>query len=136
MAATPEDFMQVLLDTCTLIWATLSSKAISAKARKLLADESNIVLVSAASAWEIATKVRSGKMPEAEQLERNFLETMEVAGYTILSLDASSALRAARLPGLHRDPFDRMIAAQALSFDIPVITPDPLFDQFGVRRIW
>jgi PIN domain nuclease of toxin-antitoxin system len=136
MAATPEDFMQVLLDTCTLIWATLSSKAISAKARKLLADESNIVLVSAASAWEIATKVRSGKMPEAEQLERNFLETMEVAGYTILSLDASSALRAARLPGLHRDPFDRMIAAQALSLDIPVITPDPLFDQFGVRRIW
>ena len=128
--------MQVLLDTCTLIWATLSSKAISAKARKLLADESNIVLVSAASAWEIATKVRSGKMPEAEQLERNFLETMEVAGYTILSLDASSALRAARFPGLHRDPFDRMIAAQALSLDIPVITPDPLFDQFGVRRIW
>ncbi len=128
--------MQILLDTCTLIWATLSSKVISAKARKLLADESNIILVSAASAWEIATKVRSGKMPEAEQLERNFLETMEVAGYTILSLDASSALRAARLPGLHRDPFDRMIAAQALSLDIPVITPDPLFDQFGVRRIW
>jgi len=128
--------MQILLDTCTLIWATLSSKAISAKARKLLADESNIIFVSAASAWEIATKVRSGKMPEAEQLERNFLETMEIAGYTILSLDASSALRAARLPGLHRDPFDRILAAQALSLDIPVITPDPLFDQFGVRRIW
>jgi len=128
--------MQILLDTCTLIWATLSSKAISAKARKLLADESNIILVSAASVWEIATRVRSGKMPEAEQLERNFLETMEIAGYTILSLDASSALRAARLPGLHRDPFDRILAAQALSLDIPVITPDPLFDQFGVRRIW
>ena len=128
--------MQILLDTCTLIWATLSSKVISAKARKLLADESNIILVSAASVWEIATRVRSGKMPEAEQLERNFLETMEIAGYTILSLDASSALRAARLPGLHRDPFDRILAAQALSLDIPVITPDPLFDQFGVRRIW
>jgi PIN domain nuclease of toxin-antitoxin system len=136
MAAKPEDFMQVLLDTRTVIWATLSSKAISPKARKLLADESNIVLVSAASAWEIATKVRSGKMPEAEQLERNFLETMEIAGYTLLSIDAASALRAARLPGLHRDPFDRMIAAQALSLDIPVITPDPLFDPFGVRRIW
>jgi len=128
--------MQILLDTCTLIWATLSSRVISAKARKLLADESNIILVSAASVWEIATRVRSGKMPEAEQLERNFLETMEIAGYTILSLDASSALRAARLPGLHRDPFDRILAAQALSLDIPVITPDPLFDQFGVRRIW
>jgi len=128
--------MQILLDTCTLIWATLSSRVISAKARKLLADESNIILVSAASVWEIATKVRSGKMPEAEQLERNFLETMEVAGYTILSIDTASALRSARLPGLHRDPFDRILAAQALSLDIPVITPDPLFDQFGVRRIW
>jgi len=136
MAAKPEDSMRVLLDTCTVIWATLSSKAISPKARKLLADDSNIVLVSAASVWEIATKVRSGKMPEAEQLERNFLETMEIAGYTLLSIDAACALRAARLPGLHRDPFDRILAAQALSLDIPVITPDPLFDQFGVRRIW
>ena len=128
--------MQVLLDTCAVIWATLSSKAISTKARKLLADESNTILVSAASAWEIATKVRSGKMPEAEQLERNFLETMAIAGYTLLAIDAACALRAARLPGSHRDPFDRMIAAQALELDIPVITPDKLLDQFGVRRIW
>jgi len=136
MAAKLENSMQVLLDTCTLIWATLSSKAISPKARKLLADESNIVLVSAASAWEISTKVQSGKMPEAELLERNFLEMMEIAGYTLLSIDAACALRSARLPGPHRDPFDRMIAAQALSLDIPVITPDKLLDQFGVRRIW
>jgi PIN domain nuclease of toxin-antitoxin system len=128
--------MEALLDTCTVIWATLSPKAISPKTRKLLADESNIILVSAASAWEIANKVRSGKMPEAEQLERNFLETMEIAGYTLLSIDAATALRAARLPGTHRDPFDRMIAAQALSLDVPVITPDAMFDGFGVRRIW
>jgi PIN domain nuclease of toxin-antitoxin system len=136
MAAIPEDSMQILLDTCTVIWAALSSKSISPKVRKLLADESNIILVSAASAWEIATKVRSGKIPEAEQLERNFLETMEIAGYTLLSVDAATALRAARLPGPHRDPFDRMIAAQALSLDIPVITPDKLLDQFGIQRIW
>jgi PIN domain nuclease of toxin-antitoxin system len=128
--------MQILLDTCTVIWATLSSKAISPRARRLLIDDANVILVSAASAWEIATKVRSGKMPEAEQLEKNFLEAMEIAGYTLLPIDAASALRAARLPGPHRDPFDRMIAAQALSLDIPVITPDKLFDQFGVRRIW
>jgi PIN domain nuclease of toxin-antitoxin system len=128
--------MQVLLDTCTLIWATLSSKAISLKARKILADDSNIILVSAASAWEIATKVQNGKMPEAEQLERNFLETMEIAGYTLLSIDAACALRSARLPGPHRDPFDRIIAAQALSLDVPVITPDEKLDEFGVRRIW
>ena len=128
--------MKVLLDTCTVIWATLSPKALSPRARKLLAEESNIILVSAATAWELATKVRNGKIPEAELLERNFLETMETADYTLLSIDTASALRAGRLIGTHRDPFDRMIAAQALSLDIPVISPDPLLDEFGVRRIW
>jgi PIN domain nuclease of toxin-antitoxin system len=61
---------------------------------------------------------------------------MDAAGYTLLPIDTEQALRAGRLPCLHRDPFDRILAAQALSLDIPVITPDLLFDQFGVRRIW
>jgi len=102
----------------------------------LLTEESNEVYVSAASAWEIATKFRKGKLPEAEPLERNFLEAMEAAGYTLLPVDATQGLRAGRLVGDHRDPFDRMIAAQALGLDIPVVTPDTLFDGFGVRRIW
>lgn len=128
--------MKLLLDTCTVLWATLSSKSLSPKAQRLLAAESNVVYVSAATAWEIATKFRKGKIPEAEPLERNFLDVMDAAGYTLLPIDPEQALRAGRLPGLHRDPFDRILAAQALSLDIPVITPDPLFDQFGVRRIW
>jgi len=128
--------MKVLLDTCTVIWATLSTKSLSPKARRLLAAESNEIYVSAASAWEIATKFRNGKLPEAEVLERNFMETMEVAGYVLLPVDAPHFLRAGRLPGSHRDPFDRIIAAQALSLDIPVITPDTQFDGFGIRRIW
>ena len=98
--------------------------------------ESNVIYVSAVTAWEIATKFRKGKLPEAEPLERNFFEVMDVAGYTLLPIDPEQALRAGRLLGLHRDPFDRILAAQALSIDIPVITPDPSFDQFGVRRIW
>ena len=128
--------MKLLLDTCTVLWATLSSKSLSPKAQRLLAAESNVVYVSAVTAWEIATKFRKGKIPEAEPLERNFLDVMDAAGYTLLPIDPEQALRAGRLPGLHRDPFDRILAAQALSLDIPVITPDPLFDQFGVRRIW
>jgi PIN domain nuclease of toxin-antitoxin system len=61
---------------------------------------------------------------------------MEEAGYTQLAIDTESALRAGRLVADHRDPFDRMIAAQALALDVPVLSPDSQFDQFGVRRMW
>ncbi len=128
--------MKILLDTCTVLWATLSPKLLSSTARKLLAEPSNEVYVSAASAWEIATKFRKGKLPEAEPLERNFLEAMHAAGYNLIAVDASQGLRAGRLVGDHRDPFDRMIAAQALDLDIAVVSPDTLLDGFGVRRIW
>jgi PIN domain nuclease of toxin-antitoxin system len=128
--------VKVLLDTCTLIWATLSPSALSQQARDAIADEGNAILVSAASAWEIATKVRLGKLPGAEKLERDYVDVMEDAGYTLLDIDTESALRAGRLTAEHRDPFDRMIAAQALGQDIPILSPDPQFDQFGVRRIW
>jgi PIN domain nuclease of toxin-antitoxin system len=128
--------LKILLDSCTVLWATLYPGRLSVTARELLAEESNEVYVSAASAWEIATKFRKGKLPEAELLERNFLAAMEAAGYTTLPVDAEQGLRAGRLVGDHRDPFDRMIAAQALSLDIPVVTPDTLLDGFGVRRIW
>lgn len=128
--------MRALLDTCTVIWATLSPDKLSPEAQAVISDESNLICVSAASAWEIATKVRLGKLPGAENLERNFLEVMDEAGYSPLAIDMASALRAGRLPSQHRDPFDRIIAAQALGLDIPVVSPDPSFDQFGVRRVW
>ena len=128
--------MKVLLDTCTVIWATLAPASLSEQAREAISDEGNVVLVSAASAWEIATKVRCGKLPGAEKLERDYLEVMEVAGYTQLSIDTESALRAGRLVAEHRDPFDRMIAAQALALDVQVLSPDVQLDKFGVRRVW
>jgi PIN domain nuclease of toxin-antitoxin system len=128
--------VKVLLDTHVLLWATLSPGSLSRIAAEIIADEANIVLVSAASAWEIATKVRIGKLPGAETLERDFLDVMEDAGYTLLAIDVASALRAGRLLGEHRDPFDRMIAAQALAEDIPVLSTDPKLDEFGIRRVW
>lgn len=128
--------MKVLLDTHALIWAALTPGTLSHSASSMIADTANTIVVSAASAWEIATKVRLGKLPGAEELERRFLEVMEIAGYTMLPIDAASALRAGRLTGKHRDPFDRMIAAQALTEDIPVISADPKLDLFGVRRVW
>jgi PIN domain nuclease of toxin-antitoxin system len=128
--------VNVLLDTCTVLWATLSPGSLGSNAQQIIADEENVILVSAVSAWEISTKVRLGKLPGAEKLERDYLKVMNDAGYTLLAIDTESALRAGRLPGEHRDPFDRMLAAQAIALDIPILSPDPQLDGFGVRRIW
>ncbi len=128
--------MTVLLDTHTVIWASLDPVSLSRSAATIIANEENTILVSAVTAWEIATKVRRGKMPEAEHLERVFLEKMKEAGYELLGIVVEDGLRAGRLIGTHRDPFDRMLAAQALARDIPVLSNDKHLDQFGVRRIW
>lgn len=128
--------MTVLLDTCAVIWAALAPSSLGTHARRSISDPGNVVMVSAASAWEIATKVRLGRLPGVEDLERNYLDVMDDAGYTLLAIDSEAALRAGRLTSAHRDPFDRMIAAQALAFDIPVVSPDTAFDQLGVLRLW
>lgn len=128
--------MRVLLDTQAVLWATLAPGFLSRKASRIIADSTNEVLVSAASAWEIATKVRLGRLPGAERLERDFLEAMEGADYTLVPISAEVALRAGRFPGEHRDPFDRVIAAQALHEDIPVVSSDAKLDTFLVQRIW
>ena len=128
--------MTLLLDTHALLWATQTPSKLSLAARRAVTDSANTILVSAATAWEIATKVRLGKLPEAETLEREFSELTQRTGFVLLSIESETALRAGRLVGAHGDPFDRMIAAQALQLDIPVISADPKLDSFGVRRIW
>lgn len=105
--------MRVLLDTQALLAAVLAPSSLSAPAATVIRQEENEILVSAASAWEIATKVRIGKFPEATAFENEFMEVVVgMAGYTLLSITAETALRAGRLTGDHRDPFDRMLAAQ------------------------
>lgn len=128
--------VRYLLDTHALLWAILAPKSLSARASEIIADEANVILVSAASAWEISTKVRIGKLPGAEVLERDFLDIIERAGYTSLPINVSCALRAGRLLSEHRDPFDRMLAAQALADDIPILSSDIQLDAFVIRRIW
>lgn len=128
--------VNALLDTHTMIWTAISPQMLGREAASVIADERNTIFISAASAWEISTKVRLGKLPIAELLEGNFMEAARIAGYSLLSIDVETALRAGRLPGKHRDPFDRMIAAQALAMDIPVISSDARLEEFGVRRIW
>ncbi len=101
-----------------------------------MADSLTVVFVPAVSAWEISTKVRLGKRPVADSLERDFLEIMERSGYTLLPIETESALRAGRLPVDHDDPFERVLAAQALAMDIPILSKDPKLGAFGIRRLW
>jgi len=128
--------MRILVDTHVLIWAAISSPRLSGTAKAVIDNEESELLVSAATAWEIGTKVRLGRLPQAKELEADFLEKIEAAGYELLPIGAALALRAARMPGDHGDPFDRIIAAHAIAEDIPVISADRKLDMFGVRRIW
>jgi len=125
-----------LLDTNALLFAAFSARSLSKAASDILTADHHVVLVSAASAWEIATKVRLGKLLVAKSFEQQFLEEVSKAGYVLLPIGVDHALRAGRLSANHKDPFDRMIAAQAISLDIPIISSDAKLDLFGVRRIW
>jgi PIN domain nuclease of toxin-antitoxin system len=118
------------------VWATVSPRLLSKVASDLLANQPSEIFVSAASAWEIATKVRLGRFLEAAKLESRFLQAMDKAGYQLLPISPEIALRAGRLPGAQGDPFDRMIAAQALSEEVSIISVDEKLDTFHVRRIW
>jgi PIN domain nuclease of toxin-antitoxin system len=125
-----------LFDTHALLWAMISPRHLSGRVAQVVEDRGNELLVSAATAWEIATKVRLGKLPLAERLESDFERHMRRAGYRLLPIAGSTALRSGRLPGAHGDPFDRMIAAQALDLGVPVLSADAQLDQFGIQRLW
>ena len=108
----------------------------SRRARVCIADEVNTILVSAVSAWEIATKVRLGKLPGAVDVAADLTAIMADQGFEGLAITVGHGLRAGNLPGPHRDPFDRMLIAQALTEDLPLVTNETVFDAYGIRRIW
>jgi PIN domain nuclease of toxin-antitoxin system len=128
--------VRVLLDTHTLLWAAFDEDALSARARRIIQSSKNELVVSAASAWEVATKYRLGKLDFAQDLAENFVFEVTAAGYLLLPISAEHAVRAGLLPGDHKDPFDRMLAAQAIQENIPLLSNDPQLDVFGVRREW
>jgi len=128
--------LRVLIDTHYVLWAAINSKRMESWARKVIADLNNEILVSAASIYEISLKVRHGKLPEAAEFESDLIGNIENRlGYTLLPLEPESMMRAARFTDSHADPFDRMIAAQAIENHLPVLSADPKLDVFGVRRL-
>jgi PIN domain nuclease of toxin-antitoxin system len=106
------------------------------KPRGIIGQETNTILVSAASAWEITTKVRLGKLPGATEVASDVPACIASQQFQSLDITVAHARRAGALPGPHRDPFDRMLAAQAQLENIAIISIDDVFDQFGVARIW
>ena len=119
-----------------MLWWLSDNPALSPGARKVVANTSNSLIVSAASAWEIATKFRLGKLSSATDLVTNFVDYVEREGFELLSISADHAIRAGLLQGPHKDPFDRMLITQAQLEGVPVVSNDQVFDTYGVRRIW
>ena len=128
--------MRLLLDTHTLLWWLAENPSLPSSARKLIANKNHDVLVSAASAWEIATKVRLGKLPIALDLAHDFTAYLERERFETLAVSAEHGIRAGLLPGPHKDPFDRMLIAQALAENLAIVSNDLVFDGYGVKRVW
>ena len=128
--------MRVLIDTHYVLWSALNSTRMEPWARKLIADLNNEILVSAASVYEISLKFRYGKIPEAVEFESDLIVNIEDRlGYMLLPLEPESMMRAARFEDSHADPFDRMIAAQAIQNNLPILSADAKLEAFGVRRL-
>ena len=128
--------MRLLLDTHAFLWWYEGNSRMSLPARQAVDDDSNEVLVSAASAWEIATKHRLGKLPSADPITSDIAGAIAAQGFEELPITVAEAARAGALPGPHRDPFDRMLIAQALSRNLVLISTDAAFDKYHVRRLW
>ena len=128
--------MRLLLDTHALIWWLAGDNRLPPTARAAIADEANEVFVSAASAWEVSAKHRLGKLPGAGPLAVDFAREVRAQGFQPLPITMEQGQIAGSLQSEHRDPFDRMLAAQARAELMALVSNDTAFDDFGVALIW
>ena len=127
--------MKVLLDTHALVWWLEAKENLSRKAKETIEDSETVVFVSAASGWELAIKTQIGKFKSAE-LVRGLEREIEKEGFIELRISLEHALLAGSFDSPHKDPFDRILAAQALVEDVPLVANDPAFAAFGVKVVW
>jgi PIN domain nuclease of toxin-antitoxin system len=128
--------MRLLLDTHTFLWWLADDPAISEKARAAIADGRNECFVSLASCWELAIKSSLGKLRLTQPVERFIPEEMSANGFHLLGIDFRHAARIETLPFYHRDPFDRLLTAQALVEKMTIVSCDTILSEYGVKRIW
>ena len=128
--------MSYLLDTHTLLWALTAPSRLGPQAASLLTDRRSQLVVSAASAWEISIKTRRGRLPGGARLLNSWQRSLLDLRADLLGIDHDDAIRAGGLPWAHRDPFDRMLAAQCELEDLTLVTCDGDFETFGIRTLW
>lgn len=128
--------MAILLDTHAFLWWVDDSDRLPKRARAAIGRPDQSCYVSLASCWEIAIKVSLGKLTITASLERFLTEQMALNGIEPLPITIGHVVRVASLPFHHRDPFDRLLAAQAIDEDLTIVSADPMFKKYGVRRIW
>ncbi|TAN06159.1 MAG: type II toxin-antitoxin system VapC family toxin [Rhodanobacteraceae bacterium] len=128
--------MSYLLDTHAFLWAVMQPGQLSPRARKLLENPASDIVVSAATAWEIATKFRLGKLPSAAPIVADIDDVARRLGARWLPISHAHAMKAGGFPQPHGDPFDRMLAAQAQIERWPLVSRDRALRQFGVELLW
>ena len=128
--------MSLLLDTHAVVWWLNDDARLPASARTLIAEAKTKVYVSSATGWEIATKTRRGRWPEAEALIQDFETQLASWRLAILPISMQHAVLAGTLPGTHKDPFDRILAAQCVVENLTLVTVDPAFAEFNVKVAW
>jgi PIN domain nuclease of toxin-antitoxin system len=128
--------VRVLLDTHVLLWLLLEPTKLSKRVRSLLSDTGTEVLVSSATAWEIATKHRLGKLAHAADVVRGYSDHLRTALATELSISSAHAILAGGFKTAHKDPFDRFLASQSTLEGIPLVSNDRTFDAFPVTLFW
>jgi len=128
--------MRVLLDTHAFLWFILDDPRLSRSADAIIVDPANVKLVSPASWWEIAIKMSTGKYVLAVPHDVFFDTAIAANGFQVLGIEPRHTAALIGLPKPHKDPFDRMLVAQAVSEAIPLVSADPALDAYPVRRLW
>lgn len=127
--------MNLLLDTHTFLWFIMGSANLSGNARALIEDTANKSLLSVASLWEMAIKVSLGKLTLSAGFD-DVVRQLSLNGVGLLNISTAHVSLVATLPFHHRDPFDRLLIAQAITEQVPVVSVDAAFDNYGITRLW
>lgn len=128
--------MRLLLDTHIFIWYILDIQRLTATVRALIDDEDNEILLSTASAWEMAIKQSTGKLSFGMQFEMFITQQLSLNKFNLLDIKIEHLTVVSTLPLHHRDPFDRLLIAQAMVEEIPILSADSAFDAYPIQRLW
>lgn len=128
--------MRFLVDTHAFLWAVLSPEKLTDRVRSVFTDREAELLLSIATPWEMAIKAGIGKLEDGAEILDNFENRVTASGYRMLETSIKHTIRSGYLPRYHKDPFDRLLIAQALDLNVPILSGDDIFDLYGVRRVW